>query len=98
MREMHQRQFIKALSAGIYCHLASVGARRPLCSLPVTYETRCSLRLFDFHIFTSKSYLKDNNPQAESMEQYRFMLRSSRRRRQTKRTVDKMSGRVFIAQ
>lgn len=95
---MHQRQFIKALSAGIYCHLASVGARRPLCSLPVTYETRCSLRLFDFHIFTSKSYLKDNNPQAESMEQYRFMLRSSRRRRQTKCTVDKMSGRVFIAQ
>lgn len=81
---MHLLQRIKALSTGIYCHLALVGAGRPLHSLPISYETRCSLRLFHFHIFTSKGYLKDNNPQAESMEQYRFMLWSSRSRRQTK--------------
>lgn len=76
---MHLLQFIKALSTGIYCHLASAGTGRPLGSLAVSYKTHCSLRLFDFHIFTSHSCLKDNNPRAESMEQYRFMLRSTRR-------------------
>lgn len=81
---MHLFQFIKALSTGIYCHLASVGTGRPLGSLAVSYETHCSLRLFDFHIVTSQSCLKDNNPRAESMEQYRFMLPSTRRKQPTK--------------
>lgn len=84
---MHLLQFIKALSTGIYCHLASVGTGRPLGSSAASYETHRSLRLFDFHIVTSQSCLKDNNPRAESMEQYRFMLPSSGRKQPAERAA-----------
>lgn len=43
MQKMHLLQFIKAPLTGIQCHLALVVDGRLLSSLPVSYESQCSL-------------------------------------------------------
>lgn len=45
---MHLLQFIKVLSTGIYCHLASVGASKPFihCLFPMKLVVLCDCLIF----------------------------------------------------